>query len=184
MYINSPSFLDFLPIQGTTEHQVEFSVLYSRFSLIIYFTHSISSVQGFPGGANGKELASRCRRHRKQPQPSLLPHPASFPSILLPSSWRSLHTDLSTRPPSISVQWKDPWRWDHLAESQCLAQRLAHSRCLLKAFDWQTNKRPVISIRCFHMYRLIRFSKLPVFLGKAQQEKALVSGPLVSHRWR
>ena len=66
MYINSPSFLDFLPIQGTTEHQVEFSVLYSRFSLIIYFTHSISSVQGFPGGANGKELLCRCRRRKRR----------------------------------------------------------------------------------------------------------------------
>ena len=34
------SFLDFLPIQVTTEHWVEFPVLYSRFSLVIYFIYS------------------------------------------------------------------------------------------------------------------------------------------------
>ena len=35
-----PSFLDFLPISVTIEHWVEFPVLYSRFSLVIYFMHS------------------------------------------------------------------------------------------------------------------------------------------------
>ena len=44
IYIYIPSFLDFLPIEVTTEHGVEFSVLYSRFSLDIYFIQSISSV--------------------------------------------------------------------------------------------------------------------------------------------
>ena len=39
-YTYSPSFLDFLTIQVTTEHRVEFSVLYSLFSLVIYFIHS------------------------------------------------------------------------------------------------------------------------------------------------
>ena len=36
-YTCSPSFLDLLPIQVTIEHWVEFPVLYSRFSLVIYF---------------------------------------------------------------------------------------------------------------------------------------------------
>ena len=43
-YTYMPSLLDFLPIQVTTEHWVEFPVLYSRFSLVIYFIHSINSV--------------------------------------------------------------------------------------------------------------------------------------------
>ena len=43
-YTYIPSFLDFLPIWVTTEHWVEFPVLYSRFSLVIYFIHSINSV--------------------------------------------------------------------------------------------------------------------------------------------
>ena len=30
----------FIPVQATTEHQVESSVLHSRFSLAIYFIHS------------------------------------------------------------------------------------------------------------------------------------------------
>ena len=36
----SSLFLDFLPIQVTTEYYVEFPALYSMFSLIIYFIHS------------------------------------------------------------------------------------------------------------------------------------------------
>ena len=36
-----PSFLDFLPIEVTTEHRVESPMLYSRFSLVIYFIHGI-----------------------------------------------------------------------------------------------------------------------------------------------
>ena len=43
VYTYSPSFLDFLPIEVTTEHRVEFSVLSSRFSLDFDFIHSISS---------------------------------------------------------------------------------------------------------------------------------------------
>ena len=43
-YTYAPYFLDFLPILLTTDHWVEFSVLYSRFSLAIYFVHSINSV--------------------------------------------------------------------------------------------------------------------------------------------
>ena len=35
-------FFNFLPIQVTTEHLIEFPVLYSRFSLTIYLTHSQS----------------------------------------------------------------------------------------------------------------------------------------------
>ena len=42
IYISS--FSDFLPIKVTTEQPVEFRVLYSRFSLIIYFICSITSV--------------------------------------------------------------------------------------------------------------------------------------------
>ena len=40
MYTYMPSFLDFLSIQATTEHWVEFPVLPSRFSLVIYFIHN------------------------------------------------------------------------------------------------------------------------------------------------
>ena len=36
-------------------------MLYSRFSLFIYFIHSINSV-GFPGSANSKELYCQFRR--------------------------------------------------------------------------------------------------------------------------
>ena len=39
-----PSFLDFLPVSVTTEHQEEFPMLCSRFSLVIYFKHTFSSV--------------------------------------------------------------------------------------------------------------------------------------------
>ena len=35
-------FLDFLPIQVTGEHCLEFPVLHSRFSLVTYFKHSIT----------------------------------------------------------------------------------------------------------------------------------------------
>ena len=35
----SPLFLDFLPIQVTTEHKVEFPVLYNSLSLVTYFIH-------------------------------------------------------------------------------------------------------------------------------------------------
>ena len=38
-----PSFLDFLPIQVTTEHWVS-SLLYRGFSLVVYFIRSINSV--------------------------------------------------------------------------------------------------------------------------------------------
>ena len=40
MYTYIHSFLDFLPIQVTTDHWVEFPVLHSMFSLVIYFIHS------------------------------------------------------------------------------------------------------------------------------------------------
>ena len=40
LFVYIPSFLDFLPIQVTTEHRVEFPVLYNRFSLVLYFKHS------------------------------------------------------------------------------------------------------------------------------------------------
>ena len=36
----STLFLILFPMQTITEHRVEFSVLYSRFSLVIYFIHS------------------------------------------------------------------------------------------------------------------------------------------------
>ena len=37
VYIYSPFFLDFLPVEVTTERWVEFPVVYSRYSLVIYF---------------------------------------------------------------------------------------------------------------------------------------------------
>ena len=40
MFTYIPSLLDFLPIQVTTEHYIEFFVLYSRFLLVIYFLHN------------------------------------------------------------------------------------------------------------------------------------------------
>ena len=36
----TPPFCEFLPIQATTEHWIEFPVLYSKFSLVIYVIHS------------------------------------------------------------------------------------------------------------------------------------------------
>ena len=51
IYIYIPSSLDFLPIQVTKEHWVEFPVLYSRFSFVIYFIHSNIYVS-FPGSPN------------------------------------------------------------------------------------------------------------------------------------
>ena len=44
MYAYIPSVLDFLPIWVTTEHWGEFPLLYSRFSLVIYFIYSINRV--------------------------------------------------------------------------------------------------------------------------------------------
>ena len=41
MYTYIPSILDFLPIQVTTEHGVEFPELYSRFSLVIYIFYIV-----------------------------------------------------------------------------------------------------------------------------------------------
>ena len=38
------SFWDFLPIEVTTENQVEFALLYRKFSFVIYFIHSINRV--------------------------------------------------------------------------------------------------------------------------------------------
>ena len=43
MYTYIPSFMDSLPIWVTTEQWVEFPVLYSRFSLAIYFIHGINN---------------------------------------------------------------------------------------------------------------------------------------------
>ena len=43
-YTYIPSLLDFLPIQVTTVHEVEFSVLESVFSLVIHFLYSINTV--------------------------------------------------------------------------------------------------------------------------------------------
>ena len=39
MYTYITSFLDFFPIQVTTQHGIEFPVLYRRFSVVIYFIH-------------------------------------------------------------------------------------------------------------------------------------------------
>ena len=44
MYTYIASFWDFFLIYVTTEHWVEFSVLYGRFSLVIYFIYSINGV--------------------------------------------------------------------------------------------------------------------------------------------
>ena len=43
-YTYTPSFLGFLPIWATTEYWIEFPELYSRFSLVIYFIHSIHRI--------------------------------------------------------------------------------------------------------------------------------------------
>ena len=44
MYTYIPSLLSFLPIQVTRRHRVGFAALYSRFSLVTCFKHSINSV--------------------------------------------------------------------------------------------------------------------------------------------
>ena len=54
-----PLFVDFLPVWVTTEDWGEFPVLRSRFSLVIYFTHS-SIYMGSPDGSDGEE--SVCNR--------------------------------------------------------------------------------------------------------------------------
>ena len=41
MYTYIPSILDFLPTQVIVEHEAEFPVPHSRFSLVIYFTHGM-----------------------------------------------------------------------------------------------------------------------------------------------
>ena len=43
-YTHTPSLLDFLHFQITTEHWVDFPGLYSRFSLVIHFTHIYNSI--------------------------------------------------------------------------------------------------------------------------------------------
>ena len=48
-----PSLLEFLPIQVTTVHKVKFPMLYSLFSSVIYFIHSISSVYVGGSGLRG-----------------------------------------------------------------------------------------------------------------------------------
>ena len=52
IYTYIPSFLDFLLVQVTTEHWIEFPLLYSRFSLVIYFIHS----RVYIGEGNGNPL--------------------------------------------------------------------------------------------------------------------------------
>ena len=44
-YSYIPSFLDFLPIQVTTQHWAEFPAIYSMFLLVIYFVHTVHSHQ-------------------------------------------------------------------------------------------------------------------------------------------
>ena len=44
IYMYIPSFFNFLSIQITTDHWVQFPVLHSRFSLVIYFIHSVNTV--------------------------------------------------------------------------------------------------------------------------------------------
>ena len=48
-----PSLLESLPIQVTTVHKVKFPMLYSLFSSVIYFIHSISSVYVGGSGLRG-----------------------------------------------------------------------------------------------------------------------------------
>ena len=59
MFAYISSVLDFLPIQVNTEHWVEFPVLCSRFTLVIYFIHR--SVYMWPG----KEFTYQCRRPKR-----------------------------------------------------------------------------------------------------------------------
>ena len=54
-YTYIPSLPDFLPIQVTTVHQVEFSVLYSVFPTVVYFITAIL-FYSFPGAQAVKNL--------------------------------------------------------------------------------------------------------------------------------
>ena len=60
MYTYIPSFLDFFPIQVTTEHWIEFPVLYSRFPLVIYFIYSTKTL------APWKKSYDQPRQHIKK----------------------------------------------------------------------------------------------------------------------
>ena len=72
MFTYIPSFLDFLHIYVTTEHWVEFLLLYIRFSLVIYFIHSISSVQ-FSHSVVSDSLQPHESQHARPPCPSPTP---------------------------------------------------------------------------------------------------------------
>jgi len=90
-----PSFLDFLPIQVTTEHWIEFPVLYNRFSLIIYFMHSINhvymsiSISQFippfprPLGSHTVSFFWGGGGHTLQPEGTLVPWPGIEPMSLV-----------------------------------------------------------------------------------------------------
>ena len=60
MYTYIPSILDFLPIQVTTEHGVEFPELYSRFSLVIYFFTQQCTCQSEPPNSSQLSLPTQC----------------------------------------------------------------------------------------------------------------------------
>ena len=58
--IHNLSPLDFLPIWVTTEHWTVFPMLYSRFSLVFYFVHSINSVYtSIPVSQSGIEFSGK-----------------------------------------------------------------------------------------------------------------------------
>ena len=84
--------------------QVEFSVRYSRFSLMIYFTYSISSVQDFPGGASGIECACQCRRHRFDPSVGKIPWRRA---------WQSTPVFLPREPPRTEKPGGLQSTWSH-----------------------------------------------------------------------
>ena len=60
MYTYIPSLLDFLPIQVTTEHWVEFPVLYNRFLLVTYFIHRVYIRQFLSPNSSHPSFLSWC----------------------------------------------------------------------------------------------------------------------------
>ena len=64
IYTRMPSVLDFLPLWVTTEHWVELPVLYSRFSLVIYFSTVSVVYTSVPSWADDRVKGKACLAER------------------------------------------------------------------------------------------------------------------------
>ena len=107
VHTSIPSFMDFLPFSVTTEHWVEFPMPYSRFSLVIYFTHS--SIHMDPGGSAVKKPPANVEtwvwslggedpwRRKQQPTTVFLPEKSQGQRSLVDySPWGHKKSDMTT----------------------------------------------------------------------------------------